>query len=687
MDTLKEKVLSEHIDNGYPNGKLTDYKDAESGLKYYSTDELCEVDADWFPLSCYKENGRLLYGGAERIYHTVTVGSTGAGKTTRFCIQAIHALTSMKNKPSIIALDPYGEIVENDYLDLVKKGYDVKIMNCDDPERSDTYNPLEAVAKEVHLAGKITMSAAKRAEHIAEIIQPVQSKDDPIWDIGARSYTAGAILDKLEDIASGKMPPEKLTIYNIIQNHYWLRNQISQQFTGDILGISQYREKGMNAISVQKMMSVTNNAEKTRASYFGVVENHYDKFGNFAMYALSSNSTVDLDGFFEHPTAIFISSTTNVGSALVSLLVNDLYDLAVKKGKQTRDKRLPRNVHCFLDEFANCHIADAEDFTRMLTTSRKFGMYWHLLLQCDTQLNKKYDPETSDIIRDNCTEIFMGSNDYITRDRFAKSCGSKTVEHIASKLGQSAIATETLPLITAEGINLMKSGEMIVKRCGCHPMKSYFEAFYNCNEFERAESIEDVYPYNEFDYTSTLFYPDSQPPENSADKFFEKENISVFDSTEPTGFIIVEDDDDSFVEPKSNIELNLEEYLGTIRESITEESLSELKTLTCVPDFIMSTVTSFLSSEPQEDAKTSWPQTYNVVKFEVIECFIKNNNFKTKSAWTNRMTREYETLKKLDIFPLELLKSFEDALNDIFNDFTLANIKEIKKLILQDGEE
>ncbi|MBR5010988.1 MAG: type IV secretory system conjugative DNA transfer family protein, partial [Clostridia bacterium] len=114
------------------------------------------------------------------------------------------------------------------------------------------------------------------------------------------------------------------------------------------------------ALSVQKMVAVTNNSERTRASYYGVIENHYDTFGQTSMYKLSSNSTIDISEFVEEPTVIVIQSgNTKIGDDLIALLMNELYTYVVKKGKEVSNKRLPRKIHCFLDEFANSNIFTA----------------------------------------------------------------------------------------------------------------------------------------------------------------------------------------------------------------------------------------------------------------------------------------------------------------------------------------
>ena len=524
MSTLREKIIEEYIDKSYPNAKITNFDDSDSGLTFYRADELQNVDEDWFPLCCYKdeETGQAVYGGRKEVYHTYTEGETGAGKTTRFVMQAIYSLASLKVKPSFIIADMHGEIIENEYNHLKKNGYNVIIINCDNPARSHTYNPLSGLAKECCRTKQISCETENALRRIAEIIQPVEASQDPIWDQGARSYTNGAILDKFEDLINGDIPPSSVNIYNIIQNHYRLRKQLENNHYGpsNLLMIEPYDKKGMEALSVQKMISVTNNAEKTRASYFGVVENHYDAFGQSSLYSLSSTNSVDIDEFIDKPTAIVIQAgSTQVGEHLISLMMNDIYTAAVKRGRESKLKRLPRNIHCFLDEFANCNIADGPEFIKMLTTSRKFGMFWHMFLQCDAQLDRKYDADIGRIIRANCTEIFMGSHDYNTMQRFAHSCGKKTIETLASQIEQQTPRFETVDLITTDSLNLTPKGFAYVKSNRHSLLKTYIEPFYTCDEFEPVEDIDSVYPHNDCDYRKTAFFYEDMPPEISRQEY------------------------------------------------------------------------------------------------------------------------------------------------------------------------
>lgn len=776
MSVLRDRVIEEHINKNYPNSKLLNYNDPESDLIFYSSEELQNVEEDWFPLCCCKDinTGKAMYGGRKRVFHTYTEGETGAGKTTRFVMQSILALSSLKVKPSFVIVDIHGEIIENLYNHLKANGYSIKILNCDNPQRSDTYNPFAELAKECLRTRNISNDTINKIRKISEIIQPIESSNDPIWDRGARAYTNGCILDKFEDLIKGDIPEECVTIYNVIQNHYWLREALTSNYgSNDLFKIPHYKRKGTKALSTQKMISVTNNADKTRASYFGVVENHYDAFGQPSLYSLSSNNTIDISDFINDPTVIVIQSgSTKIGDDLISLLVNEIYTQVVKVGKESQRKKLPRNIHCFLDEFANCNIADGPEYIKMLTTSRKFGMFWHMILQCDAQLDRKFDPNIGRIIRANSTEIFMGSHDHETEVRFAKSCGQKTIESLASVIAQQDPRLEVVDLMTTERLNLTEEGYVYVKS-NRHPLtKTYIEAFYKCEEFVPADDINNVYPYNRFDYHQTSFYPDDIPPaisnsEYDVLKYIEREKkslqelianfpmidvkklikglaqkgavellddhvvksnitkrqFSLYDYRVENGFnnmhdavISVEvkpqkprnpfDFDvpsnpfDFDTKPQKSDSKKIDEWLDGVKiednplfvdlkkhvkaQGITDV-MARLGNYTIIPEFLVTAIEYVCqTNESGKDADYSnapFPNNPNIFKFEIIEEYIKNNDYDSKELWSSSMQDEYDRLKAEKLFPESIMVAFKKALDEVQSELTLSNIREIKKII------
>ena len=812
MSTLREQLLRTHISEHYPNSRIVSWDDPDSGLSFYTADQLRELDADWFPLCAHLDpgTGKVVYGGRSRIVHTYTGGETGSGKTSRFAMQSIRALSSMKGKPSFLVMDIHGELVENLYTHLKENGYDIRILNCDDPSHSDTYNPFATMARHCMEVGELDHQTVNEIRKIADLIQPLAPSDDPVWYEGARSYTNGAILDKFEDLVAGQIAPENITLYNIIENHYWLRQKLQEVRPGsstgpcDLLRIPHYKDKGPQALSVQKMMSVTNNAEKTMRSYFGVIENRYDAFGQPSLYQLSSSSTIDVERFIEIPTAIFIQAgNTTVGDDLLSLMTNDIYNTVVRLGKQSATKLLPRKIHCFLDEFANSHIADGPEFIRMLTTSRKFGMYWHMLLQCDAQLERKFDTNMGRIIRANCTELFMGSHDYETTVRFAKSCGQRTVESLGSRVAQEVPSLTVVDLVTPDKLSLLEEGHLYIKTNRSPLLYSYIEAFFNCPEFVRLEDIRTAYPENDFLYQETFFTPDDIQSTMSESEFrllrflYENDSASVY--TLPDVVDMEQSDCDALVRKLEKLgyvkedeeqetvtcttdwlifqtikkqfpdvpyypvltELEPEEFqimsyihhrkradVSAMRKEFPELSLdrilkrlhnyylalpnpgktvytttidhrqfetlsarcgayernpmddpifrsfrelaktlpgfpnidlSALKLLTCVPAWIHSYLRSATGKIPYESFMAQ--ESLNTLHFEVVEIFIKNNDFPDKAQWDRGISRELSIVKSLDYLPKEVKDCFIKAADMLRTEMDLEQIKEIKNII------
>lgn len=812
MTTLREQVLRAHIADHYPDARIVSWDSPDSGLSFYTAEELQELDGDWFPLCAQldPDTGKIRYGGRSRIVHTYTGGETGAGKTSRFAMQSIRALSSTKGKPSFLVMDIHGELVENLYTHLKENGYDIRILNCDDPSHSDTYNPFATMAQHCLEVGELDHQTVNEIRKIADLIQPLAPSDDPIWYEGARSYTNGAILDKFEDLVRGQIAPEHITLYNIIENHYWLRRKLQEVRPGssmgpcDLLRIPHYKDKGPQALSVQKMMSVTNNAEKTMKSYFGVIENRYDVFGQPSLYQLSSSSTIDVERFIEIPTAIFIQAgNTNVGDDLLSLMTNDVYNTVVRLGKQSATKLLPRKIHCFLDEFANSHIADGPEFIKMLTTSRKFGMYWHMLLQCDAQLDRKFDQNMGRIIRANCTELFMGSHDYETTVRFARSCGQQTVESLGSQVAQETPSLTVVDLVTPEKLSLLEEGHLYIKTNRAPLLYSYIEAFYRCPEFVRLDDIRSAYPENTFRYQDTYFTSDDIQPPLTEEEFillrfvYENNHASVYvlpdvvnmeqsdtdalvRRMEQLGYVKEDEEREQVVcttwpqdyeaickqfpnVPRLPIltELNPDElqvmsYIQHRKRVSTDRLIPELKdlpleaildrleklnlirhnpgrtyTISTIDDkqfdtlmarngaYVRNPLEDPIFRSFRETAKTvpGYPdldltglnlltcvpapiyfylrsatgkihydatqalESLNTFHYEVIEIFIKNNDFPTKAEWDRAISRELSIIESLAYLPKEIKQGFRDAAREIREEMTFGQIKDIKLII------
>ena len=87
------------------------------------------------------------------------------------------------------------------------------------------------------------------------------------------------------------------------------------------------------------------------------------------------------------------------------------------------------------------------------------------------------------------------------------------------------------------------------------------------------------------------------------------------------------------------------------------------------------------SDKPLDFSNAKFPENQNVLKYEIIEVFIKNNDYATKDQWLSSMKEECERLSNEKLFPDSIMAAFKMAIIEVKNELTLTNIREIKKLI------
>lgn len=80
--------------------------------------------------------------------NTLVLGITRAGKGETYTLPTIDIYSRSSQKPSIIALDPKQDEYAACYYPLTKRGYDVYLLNLDNPLKSMNYNPLYLAVQE-----------------------------------------------------------------------------------------------------------------------------------------------------------------------------------------------------------------------------------------------------------------------------------------------------------------------------------------------------------------------------------------------------------------------------------------------------------------------------------------------------------------------------------------------------------
>ena len=108
-----------------------------------------------------------------RNLNTLVCGGSGAGKTRFYCKPNI-----MQCNTSFVVLDPKGEIVRDTGNLLEKKGYEVRVLDLINMEKSHCYNPF------VYL--KTDNDVQKLVTNLFKSTTPKgASSNDPFWDTAA----------------------------------------------------------------------------------------------------------------------------------------------------------------------------------------------------------------------------------------------------------------------------------------------------------------------------------------------------------------------------------------------------------------------------------------------------------------------------------------------------------------------
>lgn len=95
-------------------------------------------------------------------------------------------------------------------------------------------------------------------------------------------------------------------------------------------------------------------------------------------------------------------------------------ELCYEADHHCRGHRLPLDVRFIMDDFAtNCRI---NEFPRMISGVRSRGISTMLMIQAESQLEEGYGRDSSTIIGNCDTYVYLGGNDVNTAESVARRC-------------------------------------------------------------------------------------------------------------------------------------------------------------------------------------------------------------------------------------------------------------------------
>lgn len=467
--------------------------------------------------------------------HEIYIGSTGCGKTTGCIEPQLRAISSQKNKPNLFITDPKGELFDHNADHLKKQGYQLFVLNFKNLARSDKWNPLwelydtkmkiNNLGKNVKLVfdpipgdmPKIgDLSAFKKPtdseyfyicydgkafpnkevfdnyvafekdmleanidsmlSQFANMMIKVQSNTDKSWEYGAQDLLKGIIqcmLEEAVDPQSG-FDKDKMNLRTMQQYYLALKNPI----LSDETSLKNHRLIKNKSEKVRSLMATAlANAPNTMKSYCGVFDGAIKDWFQGHIFSLTTGNTISLNDIDDKPFAIFLITRDYEKSdfLIAGLFIDWVYRQMLQKVEEKKERR---PLHFLLDEFGN--IPTIRDFENKISTSRSRNIWFHLVLQSYSQLMGNYGQDTAVIIKDNCSQIFLGSTNSKTKETFSEACGKHTIPTLSSRLSTSDNSVTEVPLIPVSMLNLIKPGQIYTLRPGMPVIISQFVRSYIC---------------------------------------------------------------------------------------------------------------------------------------------------------------------------------------------------------------
>lgn len=355
-----------------------------------------------------------------RNFNTLVCGGSGAGKTRFFAKPNLCQANS-----SYVVLDPKGELLRDTGNLLSAKGYDIKVLDLINMERSHCYNPF------VYLRGDNDIQ--RLVTNLFKNTTPKGSQSqDPFWDQAATMLLLALIF-----YLHYEAPPEEQNfpmVMEMIRAGEVREDDETYKSALDIL-FERLEMRNPEHIALKYYRSYHSGSGKTLKSIQITLISRMEKFNLESLASITQNDELELWNIGEKKTAVFaiIPDNDSSFSFLVGMLYTQLFQQLYYQADVIHGGRLPVHVHFLMDEFAN--IALPDEFDKLLSTMRSREISVSIIIQNLAQLKALFEKQWESIVG-NCDEfLYLGGNEQSTHEYVSKLLGKETID--TNSYGQS----------------------------------------------------------------------------------------------------------------------------------------------------------------------------------------------------------------------------------------------------------
>lgn len=348
-----------------------------------------------------------------RNLNVLVCGGSGAGKTRFYAKPNI-----MQANTSFVILDPKGENVRDTGNLLKSKGYDIKVLDLINMDKSYCYNPFVYLHSDNDIQKLVT--------NIFKNTTPKGSQSqDPFWD-----QAAMMLLLALVFYLHYEAPPEEQNFPMVME---MIRSgEVKEDDDGFMSPLdrlfARLADRTPDHIALKYYRNYRSGSGKTLKSIQITLVARLEKFNLDSLAAITQSDEMELDKLGEKKTAIYAVIPDNDSSYnfIVGMLYTQLFQQLYYSADVKHGGRLPVHVHCVMDEFANVALPD--EFDKLLSTMRSREISVSIIIQNLAQLKKLFEKEWESIVG-NCDEfLYLGGNEQSTHEYVSKLLGKETID-------------------------------------------------------------------------------------------------------------------------------------------------------------------------------------------------------------------------------------------------------------------
>lgn len=348
-----------------------------------------------------------------RNLNTLVVGGSGAGKTRFYAKPNV-----MQANTSFVILDPKGEILRDTGTLLKANGYEVRVLDLINMEKSHCYNPFVYMESDNDVQRLVT-----------NLFKSTTPKDggskDPFWDTSASMLLLALIFylkyEAPEEEQNFSTVIEMLRAGDVDEEHANVPSILDELF-------AHLEYEAPDHIALKYYQAYRSGATKTLKSIQITLASRLEKFNLDSLANLTAVDEMDLWTLGEKKVALFAIIPDNDTSFnfLVSILYTQLFQQLFYTADYKYGGSLPIHVHFLMDEFANVSLPD--DFPKILSVMRSRSVSVSIILQNISQLKALFEKEWESIIG-NCDEfLYLGGNEQSTHKYVSELLGKETID-------------------------------------------------------------------------------------------------------------------------------------------------------------------------------------------------------------------------------------------------------------------